>query len=230
MYRRRLAAAVVMSLGFHGVLLAVVGIGIVSKPVETDPDGIPPRAITTTVRLAAPHPKGIQSPVEIPGAEIPVAAPVPKAVPASITPSVIDKTDIEVPVAEVVEADPVDSPDTGVARGSEASELAVSGEGVANGLSSGIPADSEPSLLSIPNPEYPILARRMGVEGVVILDVTVDQEGIPVDCLILAPRSHRVLEESALAAVMKARFRPGTEDGKPVRDIFRLNVRFELSK
>jgi TonB family protein len=67
-----------------------------------------------------------------------------------------------------------------------------------------------------------------GVEGVVIIDVTVDQGGVPVDCLFMASRSHRVFEESALAAVMKARFRPGTENGGPVRDTFRLKVRFEL--
>lgn len=229
MYRRRLVTAIIMSLVFHGVLLAVFEIDNGTPAIEINSLITLPVPTSTTVRLSPPS---ARKNVEI---DPPAAASEPKKTqPVQPAPAVPKP-----PEGEAVESEPVDmgaanvvqpaadriSTDTD--RFSETTDSAI-GVATLSTTASVSPADTGPSLLTALDPEYPIMARRMGVEGVVILNVTVDRRGYPVDYHILSPRSHRVLEESALAAVMNARFRPGTRGGKPTIETFRLKVRFEL--
>jgi len=219
MLNRRLVTAVILSLGFHIALLAAVSLGTKPIPDISELNADQRRTISTTVQLTAPttDPLAVAS----------VPNPPPNSEPET-------EPDIEQSVIEVSEAkaDIVNEERTAKISSSHHLPAAVapgfSAPAKGDARHSNAHADSEPSLLSVLDPEYPILARRMGVEGVVVLDVTVDRMGFPVDCLILPPHSHRFLEESALAAVMQARFQPGTEDGRPVRDTFRLKIRFEL--
>jgi protein TonB len=63
-------------------------------------------------------------------------------------------------------------------------------------------------------PEYPVLARRRGWEGTVTLEVDVTREGRAGSVRVRAGSSHALLDEAALEAVRKWRFRPGTENGE----------------
>jgi TonB family protein len=76
---------------------------------------------------------------------------------------------------------------------------------------------------------YPELARRAGVEGRVILQFTVDEQGRVTD-----PRIIRGIgagcDEEALRVVKQARFRPGTQRGKPVQVKMSLPITFRLAR
>jgi protein TonB len=74
-----------------------------------------------------------------------------------------------------------------------------------------------------------MMARRSGLEGEVTIEITVDSDGMPTDCRVLPPFSHRILEESAIRAVKNARFQPGTRNGQPAACTYSIKVRFELS-
>ena len=89
--------------------------------------------------------------------------------------------------------------------------------------------DRTPSLVFMPQPEYPPLARRVGVEGKVILWVLVDIEG--------GAREVRVHEESnpgygfgdyAARAARGAAFTPAISNHQPVRCWVSIPVVFEL--
>ncbi len=215
MLNRRLITAGILSLGFHAVLLTAIGLGIAPDPGDSGPLSFPAKSDSIAVHLSSPIIESPKSPPVSP----------PEVHIASIEEPVIEGA---VVLDEHTETMLLDDSQTGDSGESTAAEVtALTGAGL-KPEPSGLTVISEPSLISSLNPEYPLLARRMGVEGVVVLDVTVDRMGFPVDCLILPPHSHRFLEESALSAVMQARFQPGTEDGRPVRDTFRLKVRFEL--
>ena len=65
-----------------------------------------------------------------------------------------------------------------------------------------------------PPPPYPMLARRRGMEGTVVLAVTVDTAGKVLQCWVKDGSNHSVLDKAAACAVRGWRFRygPGTTD------------------
>ena len=75
--------------------------------------------------------------------------------------------------------------------------------------------------------EYTAEAIQAGVEGVVGLGVSIDEEGCVVDVEVLERLPHG-LTESAVAAMRRAVFRPAMENGEPVGATYRTAVRFDL--
>ena len=75
--------------------------------------------------------------------------------------------------------------------------------------------------------EYTDEAIQAGVEGVVGLGVSIDEEGCVVDVEVLERLPHG-LTESAVAAMRRAVFRPAMESGEPVGATYRTAVRFDL--
>ena len=75
--------------------------------------------------------------------------------------------------------------------------------------------------------EYTDEAIQAGVEGVVGLGVSIDEEGCVVDVDVLERLPHG-LTENAVAAMRRAVFRPAVENGEPVGATYRTAVRFSL--
>ena len=75
--------------------------------------------------------------------------------------------------------------------------------------------------------KYPKEAKKLGVHGVVYVDVIVDEKWVVVD-----PKLIRKLgagcDEEALRALEKLKFNPGYVQGKPVKARFTLPIRFAL--
>jgi protein TonB len=86
---------------------------------------------------------------------------------------------------------------------------------------------SSPSVLSKVEPEYSEEARKAKWQGTVVLQLVVDEHGLPKD-----PKVTRSLglglDQKAIEAVMKWRFKPGMKDGKPVPVIATIEVNFRL--
>lgn len=76
-------------------------------------------------------------------------------------------------------------------------------------------------------PFYPPEAKHNGVEGVVVLSITITPKGEVSNAKVLRGLSAR-LDESALAAAKNTLWSPATLDGRPVRITRRFNVRFTL--
>jgi TonB family protein len=91
------------------------------------------------------------------------------------------------------------------------------------------PGVTPPVLVSVAKPEYPPVARRLRVEGVVEVEVLVDENGATSDARIVKPVRQDVgLNEAALQAARTARFQPATKDGVRVKVWFKLRVPFQL--
>jgi protein TonB len=85
-----------------------------------------------------------------------------------------------------------------------------------------------PKLVSTPKPEYPPLARRLGVEGVVVLSVLVNEQGGVEDVQVVQPISENVgINEAAVQVARSARFKPATRDGARVKMWTRLRIPFK---
>lgn len=73
--------------------------------------------------------------------------------------------------------------------------------------------------------EYPIRARRSGIQGRVVVQFVVNEVGEPVD-LEVARSPHDLLTGAALDTVRRLRFTPGEVGGQPVKVQFSFPVTF----
>jgi TonB family protein len=76
-------------------------------------------------------------------------------------------------------------------------------------------------------PDYSDEARRAKVEGVVTIYFEVNERGLPQNLRIFRPLGMG-LDEKAIEAVLKWRFRPGYKDGKPVTVTSQIVITFRL--
>jgi TonB family protein len=82
-----------------------------------------------------------------------------------------------------------------------------------------------------PQAPYPPIALRQRVEGVVELNVLVDEKGNVADVTVVTPAGGKAgLTEAAVENVKRRHYRPATKDGVAVRVWLSVRVRFELPK
>ncbi|RMH58783.1 MAG: energy transducer TonB [Bacteroidetes bacterium] len=74
---------------------------------------------------------------------------------------------------------------------------------------------------------YPEIARKAGVEGRVIVQFVVNQDGRVTDPIVLKGIGAGA-DEEAVRCVLQARFKPGKQRGKPVRVKFSIPITFKL--
>ena len=74
---------------------------------------------------------------------------------------------------------------------------------------------------------YPDLAKKAGIEGRVIVQFVVDERGRVVDPVVVRGLGAGC-DEAAVRAVSRARFRPGTRHGKPVKVKMSVPITFRL--
>lgn len=210
-------------------------------------DTLPEPRETMAFFIAAPVPP--PPPPPAPAVAEPAVKPpaVVRKAPASRRPPVIAKA----PVAAPVEAPSAITPETGLEGGEftpsgiEAGfETGIPG-GVAGGIFGGVitapppppPAPvapvrvggeiSAPRLIRRVDPEYPVLAVTAQIEGIVILEATVDRTGAVTDTRVL--RSHSVLDQAAVEAVRQWRYEPLRLNGQETPFVLTVTVSFSLA-
>jgi protein TonB len=182
----------------------------------------------------------------------------PKIAPRQFTPPRVDPpADPKLPMAPTIVAQ-ADIPNINAADlGDPLSKLGVpsNGTGLSGGIGSGIGGGvgsgrgagvgpgsgggfgggvyrigggvSAPAVLFKVEPEYSEEARKAKWQGTVVLSLIVDDKGRPQELKIV--RSLGLgLDQKAIEAVMKWRFKPGMKDGKSVAVIATIEVNFRL--
>jgi len=89
------------------------------------------------------------------------------------------------------------------------------------------PCATAPLTVSAPSPSYSEEARRANYQGVCVLGVIVDADGQPKDIRVLMSLGMG-LDEEAVKAVRKWKFKPAMMDGKPVKVAIQVEVAFHL--
>ena len=206
-----------------------------------------PRDVITFVSVAPPPPPP-PPPV--------VAERVPKAKKPVVTKTAVSRPApvvARVPVAAPVVAPDTIAPETGLEGGEFERPVIEAGfeDGVPGGIAGGIvggfesappppppPARVEPvriggdvsapRLIYRVEPEYPSIAVSAQIEGMVILEATVDDTGAVRDARVL--RAHGVLGPAAVRAVEQWRYEPLMLNGKPAPFVLTVTVSFSLSR
>jgi protein TonB len=84
-----------------------------------------------------------------------------------------------------------------------------------------------PVLVSHEEPVYPETARSQGIEGIVILELVVDENGRVMDARIMRS-DNSLFNTSALAAVKRWKYTAARADGRAVRTYKTATIRFTL--
>jgi protein TonB len=78
--------------------------------------------------------------------------------------------------------------------------------------------------------DYPRLSKRLGETGVVTLRIFIDEAGRVREAQVSRTSGHPRLDDAAMAAVQKARFKPPSENGQAVSGYAQVPVDFQLEK
>ena len=92
----------------------------------------------------------------------------------------------------------------------------------------GAPPHFDVAYLIKPQPVYPPMARRLGIEGLVLLRVQVGASGVPEQVSIAQTSGTNSLDEEALRAVRESRFEPARRGDTPVAHVVEVPIRFRL--
>lgn len=117
---------------------------------------------------------------------------------------------------------------TPVAHSTAAHSGAATGEGGKIGTGRGVERGI-PDYLSNPPPAYPLLSRRLKEEGLVLLSVTISPEGNAEEVTLRRSSGFERLDEAALKAVRRWRFKPSRLGGIAISDTVQVPVRFQLN-
>ncbi|MCC7541791.1 MAG: TonB-dependent receptor, partial [Deltaproteobacteria bacterium] len=89
------------------------------------------------------------------------------------------------------------------------------------------PALTRPELIEFVRAEYPADLRARGVTGATVLRLTVGTSGTVTEASVATSSGHTALDEAAMAAARRFRFRPATRRGQPIAA--RIQYRYEFT-
>ena len=84
-----------------------------------------------------------------------------------------------------------------------------------------------PQLVVGESPEYPEVARLKNIEGTVVVEALIDEEG-KVFAADVVQSVSKDLDKAAVQAVSKWKFDPAKKDGKAVMKVVQIPVKFNL--
>lgn len=84
-------------------------------------------------------------------------------------------------------------------------------------------------LVRIP-PNYPRVAQRRGIEGVVTVAFTITRDGQVKDPVVVSANPENVFDNAAMTAILKWKFKPKVVDGEPVERRATQEIEFKLAR
>lgn len=194
-------------------ILLHVGLFLVHLPKMTRVPSAEPRQqkvyVVQPLRFKQPPPRAAQRLPERKVKRIPMPDPTPD-----------DPEPIRIEEPEQFDLPPIDDlvigiPEAPPEPGSGSAPLAVGGDVIA------------PEKIYAPTPMYTEEARKARIQGVVVVQTIIDDQGHVTDVDVLKPLTLG-LTESAVETVKQWTFKPATLNGKPVSVYFVFTVRFHL--
>lgn len=89
--------------------------------------------------------------------------------------------------------------------------------------------DEAPKPKRIVQPEYPTMARQAGIEGTVVLKVTIDERGRVIRVVVLRSDSE-VFNDAAIEAMQQWTFIPAEQSGNPVKSTVSIPLEFSFNE
>jgi protein TonB len=226
MITTRLTVSLLCAALLHGAAFGVVAVVLSGPPAV--PAAPPPPVDVDLVEVTAPRPEPLAD--SAPG---PALAPARLVVPAHH----------RAPVRQVAQAsdpstiDPRAAADDAPGPSLPVPPVAAAPVGAASPRAPGAAAPStgatvsaQPRYRTNPKPEYPLPSVRRREEGVVLVNVVVQPDGLPGAISLNRSSGHPLLDRAALDVVRRWTFEPARAAGLPVSSVAVVPVRFDLSE
>jgi protein TonB len=88
----------------------------------------------------------------------------------------------------------------------------------------------KPTIIKQALPEYPEAARKAGIEGRAVVQITILEDGSVSDAKILQSSGNEALDKSALTATKDFKFSPGMVEDKAVKTRVAVPIQFTLDE
>ena len=92
-----------------------------------------------------------------------------------------------------------------------------------------VPLEIYPEMIYRHVPDYPRLAEQAGITGLVWVKSLVDEEGAVRKAILGKTSGVNSLDQAAVKAAYKCKFKPGIQNGRPVKVWVTYKVEFELT-
>ena len=220
---QRVVAALSISIAVHLALIGLLRISPAAAPAYAPP--------VLQARLESPAPQPLQVPVpslsplltQTPDA---VVAPLPDSTPApAALPSPVTQP---TPASVTASTQPVATKSASVAPSAGALPTVNVPLLVDPTFYTAKQVDVHPRALRQIDPVYPPDATQRGVSGSVTLTLKLDETGAVQDVTVTAATPLGVFDQSALDAFKQARFAPAQKDGRAVKSLVVIKVRYAL--
>ncbi len=83
-----------------------------------------------------------------------------------------------------------------------------------------------PGVENLVQPTYPEDARKAGIEGTAVVEVTISEDGAVLACSLATSSGNDLLDAAAMGAAQSSKFAPGKKDGKPA--VMKIKVPFQF--
>ncbi len=221
-YQRNFALGTIITASFVGLILAVFWI-ISALPEEEIPEG---RAVVVkTVADLGPPPSLARKPPQVQVSQPQVAAPkvgIPKPVADE---EVVDE---DVVIATQDELADISRPD--ITQGTDGGDIVVdiNEDDFLPAPDDFVPVEIYPEMIYEHKPTYPRLAEQTGMEGTVWVKALVDEDGNVMRAMVGKSSGTESLDESAVEAAYKCKFKPGIQNNRPIKVWVTYKVEFNL--
>jgi len=91
-----------------------------------------------------------------------------------------------------------------------------------------VPVEIYPEMIYQHQPDYPRLAKQAGITGTVWVKALVNEEGNVLKAIVAKSSGTVSLDEAAVEAAKKNKFKPGIQNGRPVKVWVTYPVEFTL--
>ena len=228
---RRLSAALAASAGIHLLALASV---LLCEPVHPSLQAIPIALVPAPGRGGGGNAEAPPSEPVAPAPPPPLPATSPprhRPAPPRATRPTITAHLPPAPNNDAATGTVSSGPATTDATGGSTTGGAGEGGGGRGGGGGGGPLGEARVAYGLnPLPPYPAPARRMGMEGIVLLEVIVAPDGRAREVRVLRSSGHAMLDEAAVSTVRTHwRFIPARRDGVAVESRAEVPIRFRLT-
>lgn len=83
-----------------------------------------------------------------------------------------------------------------------------------------------PQVVYIAKPKYPEILREVGIEGVIIVEVKIDEKGDVISAKVVESFGNKLCESEALEAAKRCKFKPAKMGDRPVVSTVKIPYRF----
>ncbi len=222
-YQRNLLFGTLFMLG---LIAAILLISWVIANVGGDEEIIGTAVVIKTVADLGPPPSVSKRPPQVQVQQPNVAMPkvgIPKPVADE---EVLDE---DVVIASREELADIVAPDIVASEGEGDIVVDIGDEDFLPAPTDFIPVEIYPEMIYQFKPEYPRLAKQAGITGLVWVSALVNEEGEVLKAIVGKTSGVTSLDEAAVKAAYKCRFKPGIQNGRPVKVWVTYKVEFELT-